>query len=374
MPEFTEAGEEVKGDDKASTGVKALLKLLDHGVPDDVAQFVDALLLFRGYDKLRGTYLTDRHTTPSPWPGIDRLQPTYLIPGTSTGRFASNPNVQNIPSRGLINVKQIFVPPPGHTILKADFDQIEARIFAKVAGDKLVLEAIETGKDIHTLTAARVFSALYKGETEESLYKRIQYARKHLEKSDPEYLLCNNVIRPIAKGVRFRKQYGGGGKGLYLGLSTERDRLTNERTFPNLERDQVKRWDMLWTESNPWTPRWQKRVLRDVYRNKRVQEPVDGRYRYFPVKPATPNEPPNHEIQGAAAAYANRALIAIDKRCRHFDWSEWSGIFSQVHDEIALYCPDDRVDEAEKIMAESMHYNFRGVEISAEVERCERWG
>ena len=372
-PRFQATGDEAQEGDKASTGEKALLKIIDHGVAQEVETFINELLAYRGYSKLRGTYLTDTHTRPTQIPGIEQLSYSVLVPGTSTGRLATNPNIQNQPSRGLINVKQIFVAAPGHKLVKSDLDQVEARIFAVVAGDRLVLEALEQGKDIHSLTAAKVFGQLYKGTTAEELYTRIMAAREAKDKASDEYKFCD-FIRTVAKFIRFGKQFGAGANKLYQNLSTLRDKGTNERLFPNLNRNEVNRWNRLWDESNPWIKSWQSRVLREVAEKGYVEEAVDGRRRFFKSGYNSPNEPPNAEIQPAAAAYCNRAMITIGHQYPYQSLSEWTGLVAQVHDELTLQVPEQYAEGAAKELHAAMNHTFQGVPITADVAIVDRWG
>lgn len=67
---------------------------------------------------------------------------------------------QNVPARarGGLNLRSMYVAPPGHVIVGADFNQIELRLYAAIAKDRLLLEAIRTGLDAHTLNAASMMA------------------------------------------------------------------------------------------------------------------------------------------------------------------------------------------------------------------------
>src|SRR5699024_7091853 len=83
----------------------------------------------------------------------------------STGRLSSNhPNLQNIPIRTEAGrkVRKAFIPrDQDHILLSADYSQIELRLIAHMSDDEAMLEAFNSGKDIHRATAARVYEVPY---------------------------------------------------------------------------------------------------------------------------------------------------------------------------------------------------------------------
>src|SRR5436189_3290903 len=90
-----------------------------------------------------------------------RIHTSYNQVVAVTGRLSSdNPNLQNIPirtERGK-EIRKAFVPRDDkHTLLSADYSQIELRIIAELADDKGMIEAFKSGIDIHTTTAAKVY-------------------------------------------------------------------------------------------------------------------------------------------------------------------------------------------------------------------------
>ena len=77
-----------------------------------------------------------------------------------TGRLSSDaPNLHNIPVRSEIGraFRKAFVPAAGFRLLVADYNQIELRCIAHLAEDPGLIAAFESGQDIHTATASRVF-------------------------------------------------------------------------------------------------------------------------------------------------------------------------------------------------------------------------
>ena len=79
---------------------------------------------------------------------------------TATGRLSSTePNLQNIPVRTDLGaeIRKMFIPRPGCVLVDADYSQIELRVLAHIAEDKVMQEAFRSGMDIHTVTASQVF-------------------------------------------------------------------------------------------------------------------------------------------------------------------------------------------------------------------------
>ena len=54
-------------------------------------------------------------------------------------------------------IRKVFTPKEGCIFADADYSQIELRILASMAGDKELIEAYKGGKDIHRITASKVF-------------------------------------------------------------------------------------------------------------------------------------------------------------------------------------------------------------------------
>ncbi len=74
---------------------------------------------------------------------------------TATGRFSgADPNMQNMPRGGTFPVKKVFVSRwKGGKILEADFAQLEFRTAAYLSQDKVAINEIKTGFDVHAYTA-----------------------------------------------------------------------------------------------------------------------------------------------------------------------------------------------------------------------------
>ncbi|WP_309103077.1 DNA polymerase I [Microbacterium sp.] len=91
----------------------------------------------------------------------NRVRTTYVQTGSQTGRLSStDPNLQNIPVRTEESrrIRSAFQVGEGYeTLLTADYSQIEMRIMAHLSGDEGLIEAFNSGEDLHRFVGARVF-------------------------------------------------------------------------------------------------------------------------------------------------------------------------------------------------------------------------
>ena len=135
-----------------STDADTLKKLRFHH------PIIGEILSYRQVTKLRGTYgeaLADLADSN------DRIHTSLNQCGTATGRLSSNdPNLQNIPVRGELGreIRKFFTATDDdHILIDADYSQIELRLLAHLSGDENMIDAFNSGVDVHTATAAKVF-------------------------------------------------------------------------------------------------------------------------------------------------------------------------------------------------------------------------
>ena len=105
-----------------------------------------------------------------------RIHTSFNQTGAITGRIASsNPNLQNIPIRSEVGqqIRRGFVARPGWIFLAADYSQVELRVLAHICQDEALLEAFRQDQDIHSTTAAAVYSI----PLEEVTYNQRRFAK-----------------------------------------------------------------------------------------------------------------------------------------------------------------------------------------------------
>ena len=136
-----------------STDAETLQKLIaKHPIIEDI-------LDYRQCAKLRATYAEGLVKAVA---DDGRIHCILNQAGTATGRLSSSePNLQNIPVKTELGrrFRKYFIPEnEDYVLIDADYSQIELRILAHVSKDEAMIESFMSGDDIHTMTAARVFS------------------------------------------------------------------------------------------------------------------------------------------------------------------------------------------------------------------------
>jgi uracil-DNA glycosylase family 4 len=167
------------------TGKEALLKYEDDPV-------VEALLEYRGYQKILSTYLKAFAKYGN------RVYTSYLLHATVTGRLSSkDPNLQNIPK--LKVARAYFKTRKGRRLVAFDYSQAELRSLAVQSNDKTMIQIFKDGKDLHTEVAASVYGAKFTREA------------KYLPNANPKIKIENPVfaeLRRNAKTINFGIVYG----------------------------------------------------------------------------------------------------------------------------------------------------------------------
>ena len=113
---------------------------------------------YRSLSKLKSTYVDALPELVNP--ETRRLHTSLNQTVAATGRLSSTePNLQNIPVKGDygLRIREAFVAPTGHTLLCADYSQIEPRILAHLSQDPRLLAVFAKGEDIHMATAMEIF-------------------------------------------------------------------------------------------------------------------------------------------------------------------------------------------------------------------------
>ncbi len=288
---------------QASTAESALQGLMDlHPV-------VPLLLEHRSLSKLKSTYTDRLPQQVSPQTG--RVHTSFHQTGTSTGRLSSSdPNLQNIPVRSPEGrrIREAFIAPPGSVLLAADYSQIELRILAHWCADPALLAAFQNDQDVHRATAAEIFS------------------------TPPGAVSADQ--RRAAKAINFGLIYGMSAFGLarQLGISREAAQAYLQRYF----------------ERYPSVKNFMDQ-LRLQARQQGYVETLLGRRLYLPdlqarnaaLRQAAERAAINAPMQGSAADFIKRAMLALDA------WLQHSGsqarMLLQVHDELVLEVPESEL-------------------------------
>lgn len=285
---------------------------------------IDDLLAYREVEKLRSTYGTGLLSEVGP---DGRIHATFNQTVARTGRLSSDaPNLHNIPVRTELGraFRKIFVPAPGFELLVADYNQIELRCIAHLAEDPGLIAAFESGIDIHSATAARVFGV-------------------NVDEVDFEQ-------RTRAKMVSYGLAYGMEAYGLAqrLGIPVDEAQGILNAYF----------------DAFPAVHSYMTRAV-DEARKKGFTETLFGRRRQIPelsssnfrVRQAGERQAMNAGIQGLAADIFKVALVRLDDRLEVGGFG--ARIVLQVHDEVILEVPPEERDVIEQLTLDTMKGAFQ---------------
>jgi DNA polymerase-1 len=286
-------------------------------------KIVRDLLAYREAAKLKSTYVDA--LPESIFPGTGRIHTTFHQLLTATGRLASNnPNLQNIPIRSEQGreIRRAFVPRDAdHLILSADYSQIELRVMASLCADPAMIEAFQSGADIHQATAARVFGVPLDGVTSD--------------------------MRRTAKMVNFGIIYGISAFGLSQRLNGELSRggaqeVIDEyfRQYPGVKRFQDETIEQARRDGYVETLTGRRRTLRDINSKNGM------------IRSAAERTAINTPIQGTAADMIKIAMVRVARLLDEGGYR--TRMLLQVHDELVFDLHRGEKDELVPKIEEAM--------------------
>ena len=300
---------------------------------------IPAIMDYRMLTKLKSTYADGLMKVICE---DGRIRTTFQNLVTATGRLSSTePNLQNIPVRTDLGaeIRKMFVPKPGCVLVDADYSQIELRVLAHIADDKVMRDAFISGQDIHTVTASQVFGVA------------------------PEQV--TSLQRRHAKAVNF---------GIVYGISE----------FSLSEDIGVSRWEAKEYIENYLTNysgvrSYMKRVVEEA-RAAGFTKTIYGRKRDIPelkssnfnIRQGAERIALNTPIQGTAADLIKLAMIHVDKALRE-SYPE-AKLLLQVHDELIVECPEEMAEEVAALVSTQMQQVAQlSVPLTAEAKYGKSW-
>ncbi len=304
---------------------------------------VDEILTYRELTKLKSTYVDSLPGLINPRTG--RLHTSYNQAVAVTGRLSSNnPNLQNIPirtERGREIRKAFVARNDNHTLVSADYSQIELRIVAAISGDENMIQAFKDKKDIHTATAAKVYN---------------------VEESE-----VTSTMRRAAKAVNFGIIYGQSAFGLAENIGVSRTEaktiIDNYFTqYPAIKHYMDRSINFAKEHGYVETVLGRKRWLKDIYSAN------------FTVRGYAERNAINMPIQGTAADMIKMAMITIHRELKKQGLA--SKMLLQVHDELVFDVPKDELATVLPIIKHCMETAMElphGVPSSVETGSGQNW-
>lgn len=133
---------------KNSKGYVTDDEVLTKLAPDN--PLVQGVLGYREAVKMKSTYIVPVLTAHELY--VDALlHPGYETTRTATQRLSSNsPNIQNWPKRRHREIRRMVTVDGRYVIVVIDYGQLEARVMAMAARDRVLCDLIITGYDIHS--------------------------------------------------------------------------------------------------------------------------------------------------------------------------------------------------------------------------------
>ncbi|SFC36492.1 DNA polymerase I [Butyrivibrio sp. YAB3001] len=302
---------------KTKSGYSTAADVLEKLAPEH--KIVADILEYRGLSKLKSTYADGLTAFIE---SDDRIHTSFNQTITATGRISStDPNLQNIPMRTELGrlIRKVFVPKDGYVFADADYSQIELRILAHMSEDKELISAYHEGKDIHGITASKVFHVPFEEVTP--------------------------LQRRSAKAVNFGIVYGISAFGLSQDLS--------------ISVGEAKDYMEKYFETYPGVRDYQDKVIQDA-KAKGYSLTMFGRKRPIPELKASnfnlrqfgERVAMNAPIQGTAADIMKIAMINVFFRIKKENLK--SRLILQIHDELVIETADDEKDKVTELLTQEM--------------------
>ena len=302
---------------------------------------IQVVLDYRSLKKLKSTYVNALPELVNPNTG--RIHTNYMQTVAATGRLSSNnPNLQNIPIRTEKGreIRKAFIPRNhDHILLAADYSQIELRIIAALSGDKDMINAFNSGTDIHSATAAKVFSVPLNEVTRDQ--------------------------RSKAKMVNFGIIYGISAFGLSQRLNIPRKEAKSIiesyfETYPGVKSYMDNSIEYARKHGYVQTIMNRKRYLKDINSGNAI-------VRGFAERNAI-----NAPIQGSAADIIKIAMINIDTELEKENFK--SKMILQVHDELVFDVYKPELDQLKELVKTQMENAVPfEVPLTVEIDTGNNW-
>ena len=297
-----------------STDVMVLEDLESYGY--NIARL---LLDYRKLNKLKTTYVD---TLPNLVDSNSRIHTSFNQIGTATGRLSSSePNLQNIPVKtdDGIKIREGFVAGEGKVLMSIDYSQVELRVLTSMSKDENLIEAYREEKDLHDLTARRIFN---------------------LSDSDD----VTREQRTIAKIINFSIIYGKTAFG-----------LAKELKIPVKDASEyIKKY----FEQYPRVTTFEKEVIefgeehgyvKTLFGRKRYISGIDSKNKT--IKAQAERMAVNTVIQGTAAEVLKKVMLKVYETLKDKDDI---ALLLQVHDELIFEVEESSVEKYSEILADIM--------------------
>ena len=304
---------------------------------------VEGIIEHREMTKLIGTYLK-----PKVWPD-NRLRSALRTYGTLTWRLSSKePDLQNQPRGEVqgINVKDIYIAPPGFVLLELDYSALEDRIPAYASGCTKLIRMFEDGTNTHLYRARLIFG------------DHITDKKKYPKEYD------------FAKRLRYSRGYGASIKTVCLKmLEDTHEWHPEEEIGPMLKAMDDDVPEIMAWHNACWAEAEKTGILYDGFGVPRVLFEPPGRRRQVAYSSPT---------QTTASGIMNRATVRIYQNRDKFHKD--TRLICQVHDSLLAEVRTDLVEQEARLIKKYMEHpvtlfgNTKEIVFPTEAKHGVRWG
>ena len=318
-----------------STDVMVLEDLESYGY--NIARL---LLDYRKLNKLKTTYVD---TLPNLVDSNSRIHTSFNQIGTATGRLSSSePNLQNIPVKtdDGIKIREGFVAEEGKVLMSIDYSQVELRVLTSMSKDENLIKAYREEKDLHDLTARRIFNLSDSGDV-------------------------TREQRTIAKIINFSIIYGKTAFG-----------LAKELKIPVKDASEyIKKY----FEQYPRVTTFEKEVIefgeehgyvKTLFGRKRYISGIDSKNKT--IKAQAERMAVNTVIQGTAAEVLKKVMLKVYEVLKDKDDI---ALLLQVHDELIFEVEENSVEKYSEILADIMKNTVKleDVNLNININTGKNW-
>ncbi|PIE02514.1 MAG: hypothetical protein CSA81_06790 [Acidobacteria bacterium] len=275
---------------------------------------IQKLLHYRHLHRILNSTLTsfNEHILPE----TGHVHPSYFQIASASGRFScSDPNIQQVPREK--RIRSLFIPDPGMLFVIADYSQVELRVAAGLAEDRIMLEAYAQGQDLHRLTASLT--------------------------SGKPYDQISADERQAAKAINFGLIYAMGPKGLQasarqsygVNMSIQEAEMFRTNFFKHYKG--IRKWHQQLEE----TGKMQKYI-----------RTAAGRIRSYHSESIRITELFNVPVQGTASEALKAALCLFHKKVTEQNLTACP--VAIIHDEIIVQTKKEQAERSRQTLVESM--------------------
>lgn len=297
-------------------------------------EIVKHILEYRQIMKIKSTYADSLSSIINSKTG--KIHTSFNQAITTTGRLSSSdPNLQNIPIKSELGkeIRRAFISSDEeHTLISADYSQIELRLLAHYTQDPVFLDAFNNNKDIHARTISDILGI--------------------------DISLVTPEMRRIGKTVNFGIIYGQTAFGLSEGLK-----------IPVREAsDIIKKFNEKYTSIVKYTEEMVHFAEEHGY-----VKTLFGRVRYIPdigstnraMREFAKRTAINTPLQGTAADLIKISMIKVNQALK--DSNLKTKMLLQVHDELVFEAPKNEIEQAVKLIKDVMEHVYPEIKVPLDV-------